>query len=929
MIFYRFFFLLFFSVLQFNLNSQEPYYRTLSTEDGLPSNTVHTVFTDSKGFIWFGTPNGAVRWDSKNFKTYTIEDGLPNNEVLGFFEDNRGRLWISTFSNELCYLKDKVVYTKRNDKRLEHFNPNFCTSVFEFNSHLFINGTKNNIVIDLTNLNFLSNIDSDLNLYSFSKYQNQLIGYCWSKVDTLIYTIFKHKDSFYYGKRYTESNLTKINSKFFNSIFFNKTISTNFPTTNKFCQLFFIDSIINFKQKSIVTKNLNYNIFQLNSNIFIAKKELEIYNSTNSILKLNSRNISKLISFNDHINYLSDRQIFTLNEKKIFYINPSYNTIYNTNVVNPNQNIITTSYGIFNLNSSNLITKKTIPKTISNFKHINFLSKFNAFIISTSKDISILNHNKFKILKNQRTYCSFFDNDNRLWFSGLDKIYFQDNFIDTFSNIKEFILDKRNKVFVKDMLEDSNGNIYFTTNKGVYIYDKKNNLKYNISKTDLLTSNETNKLVLDIGNNSFWVATSHGINHIRYSYKNNKLRFELINRFLKDDGLPSNEINDIVIKGDSVYVATPKGLCMIANKNYRPDTISIPIYINNFKVNDSLIHYDSSIYLMPNHNNLELDYSAIYYLRRDRLAVRYKLIRNGDTTIYDITDTKLRLNALNSGEYQLIITAYDIDYPYINGESKIYKFTIEKPFYQTWWFYLLGLLVIGFLSYMYYKRKLNRIQQINLYEKKFSQLKLEALKAEMNPHFIFNCLTAIKDYIMKADIEKSQFYLTKLAKLIRLALYNSKDEFVKLSDEINFIDIYIELERMRFDNKFDFIKDIDSDNFNHIQIPTMILQPFFENAIRHGKIGQLDMQGKLFFRVSLLDNNLVFDIRDNGIGIDAANQAKESMGNEHRSMALEIINERIAIYNQSYQIDIRYTINTLVDNEYKTQVLVYLNLQNL
>lgn len=106
-------FILFAFLICSRCESQEPYYKTLTTEDGLPSNQVHTVYSDSKGYIWFGTPNGAVRWDSKNFKTYTIEDGLPNNEVLGFMEDGRGRLWITTFSNELCYLKNKVIYTKQ------------------------------------------------------------------------------------------------------------------------------------------------------------------------------------------------------------------------------------------------------------------------------------------------------------------------------------------------------------------------------------------------------------------------------------------------------------------------------------------------------------------------------------------------------------------------------------------------------------------------------------------------------------------------------------------------------------------------------------------------------------------------------------------------------------------------------------------------
>ncbi len=143
------------------------------------------------------------------------------------------------------------------------------------------------------------------------------------------------------------------------------------------------------------------------------------------------------------------------------------------------------------------------------------------------------------------------------------------------------------------------------------------------------------------------------------------------------------------------------------------------------------------------------------------------------------------------------------------------------------------------------------------------------------------------------------------------------------------IDIYFELERMRFDNQFYFIKDLNTEKYNHIQIPTMILQPIFESVIRHGKIGKLEVQGKLYFNVNEENNHLVFDLRHNGIKIDTKNKYNDSSKNDHSSLAIDIINERIEICDHSYNLDIHYIMKSLEDNKHKTQVSIFLNLKNL
>lgn len=481
--------------------------------------------------------------------------------------------------------------------------------------------------------------------------------------------------------------------------------------------------------------------------------------------------------------------------------------------------------------------------------------------------------------------------------------------------------------FVKQIQEDQYGNIIFTTNNGIYIHDKLAKKNYHLSSANFLSTNECNKLVIDTQNYFLWVATPAGLHQIHYQKVNHTMKFKLINRYFKCDGLPSDEVNDVLVSGDSVWVATSKGLSLIFDITKTPDTFKVPIYFNSIKLNESLIPASSHYEFASNQNNILVDYSAIYFQRRDRLATYYTLIRNGDTLSKALTDNTISLVSLESGNYELQIHAYDIDYPYISGSSEKKFFRIKPPYYQTWWFWgLITICLVSILSsiiYLLYKRKKEKLEFINSkmeLEKDLAKFKLEALKAEMNPHFIFNCLNSIKDFILRNESEKSQYYLSRLSQLIRIALYNSKENFISLQNELEFIDIYVELEQLRFNQGFDFIKDVKNEDLLNAEIPTMMLQPFIENAIRHGKIGQMDKKGKLSITVFEEDHFIVFQIKDNGIGLIESEKIKLNSTNEHKSMAMNIIRDRIAVYNATYGLNMQLKISDIENDEFKTLI---------
>jgi len=890
------------------INAQQAYHRTLSIEDGLPSNLVHSVFSDKRGFIWLGTPNGAVRWDSKNFITLRIEDGLPNNEVLNFFEDSRNRIWVGTFSSELCYIKDNVIYNRNKDKGLKRHKTCVGITVFEFDEKLFYYDTTT-FYTKLDSLYFLKG-EMSVIAGQFFIYNNKLITHNEYINDNLTYQLDYLKSIYYKDK-------------------INGVICTDrFPLNRKSIHQI-IDSLIvpNYSIASTLKIKNDFRLYETPNLLFIFSPDMKIYPKNNKVQRFNSMNVSKFFFLNSRIYYLSEGSIYNLNSQKIRKLPTNSGNLYNIDKIKNQDYVITFNHEVYWLNQNLQLNRVKIDKKYYNIKHAFFDKKSNRYYIGTGTNLLQFDNERTKALINFKTYCSYIDKNQTLWYSGLSQIFYTNNFESKITHEKELILNTTSPPFVKQIQEDQYGNIIFTTNNGIYIHDKVTRANYHLSSNNLLSTNECQNLVLDPKNQFLWIATPSGLNQIYYQKVNHTMKFNLINRFFKCDGLPSDEVNDVLVSGDSVWVATSKGLSLISGIKKIPDTFKVPIYINSIKLNDSLISIKNNYDLASNQNNILIDYSAIYFQRRDRLAIYYTLIRNGDTLRKGVKDNAISLVSLESGDYELQILAYDIDYPYIYGSSEKILFSIKPPYYQTWWFWglitICLVLIISSIIYLFYNRKKDKLEFINSkmeLEKDLAKFKLEALKAEMNPHFIFNCLNSIKDFILRNESEKSQYYLSRLSQLIRIALYNSKEDFISLQNELEFIDIYVELEQLRFNQGFEFIKDIKNPDLLNAEIPTMMLQPFIENAIRHGKIGQLDKKGKLSLTVFEENHFIVFQVKDNGIGLTESEKVKQNSSTEHKSMAMNIIKDRISVYNATYELNMHLKISELTAGEYSTLV---------
>jgi sensor histidine kinase YesM len=250
------------------------------------------------------------------------------------------------------------------------------------------------------------------------------------------------------------------------------------------------------------------------------------------------------------------------------------------------------------------------------------------------------------------------------------------------------------------------------------------------------------------------------------------------------------------------------------------------------------------------------------------------------------------LNNLSEGKYEL-------QYRLAGGKKwSSFRFEIEVIWYKSKLFYiglalLFGCISVGFLSYFLRKRAKER----NL-QRKVSEFKLKALQAQLNPHFLFNCLTSISGLVKMGEYQRAENALHDFAKLMRKVLTLSDCESIPLRDEIVLSKLYLNLEKVRKDELFDYTITYD-ESFAEFQLPPMTFQPFLENCVKHAFV-EKDENNKGFIEISVRFENghLILTIRDNGIGFQGKENTSSSL---HQSRGIELQRERLLEYFQLHQ----------------------------
>lgn len=229
---------------------------------------------------------------------------------------------------------------------------------------------------------------------------------------------------------------------------------------------------------------------------------------------------------------------------------------------------------------------------------------------------------------------------------------------------------------------------------------------------------------------------------------------------------------------------------------------------------------------------------------------------------------------------------------------KAVRANIQRPFYTKAWFYGFLLLLFAVTLYFTFSFLINKSRKDAITAQKMAQLERSALQAQMNPHFIFNSLNSIQSYIACNENDKANRFLAKFARLIRVMLNNSRSTKVSLQEEVDSLKLYLELEKMRFKEKFDFeiILDPDIDPLD-IDLPPLLIQPYVENAIIHG-LAQKRSQGKINLYYIQKGKYLLATVTDNGIGVEQSKKIKTGAKSLHKSVGMTLTQKRLEMLDE-------------------------------
>ena len=217
------------------------------------------------------------------------------------------------------------------------------------------------------------------------------------------------------------------------------------------------------------------------------------------------------------------------------------------------------------------------------------------------------------------------------------------------------------------------------------------------------------------------------------------------------------------------------------------------------------------------------------------------------------------------------------------------------------------------------------LNQIKNEREEALQARMKMLSSQMNPHFIFNALSSIQEFILSNETDKAIDYVSEFAGLMRQNLENSLVPYITLADELQFLETYLRLERTRFNNSFDFEIILEIDEFQDIMVPPMIIQPYLENAIIHG-LRKVDRIGKLALLVKEQDNRIQCIITDNGIG---RTQAEKNSPKEHKSIAMSNIEARLELLNMDARMkEFKVEIEDIYENDEPAGTIVSLGFPN-
>lgn len=917
--------------------SQDYNYIHYTTKDGLAGNTVYGVVQDRDGYMFFATENGLSRFDGKEWKTFTVKDGLPDNEILTIFCDRKGRVWMGQFNKTLCYFYKGIIHNSKNDSLLKRISLNsIIVRIHEDeNGEVFFSTLDEIFSIDtLPTINKLKSI---------SKY-----SYCTRSK----YGYYAHKNPFETGSIFYWGD----------SIFTYKNKVIKFIDNADYDSIFHLQSCSQNQQKFITNGNFNpssFNTININS-VDIFDKYVSSYNTNNGTYIISSSYILPpngsiehflpniktghtcfdkegnywFTTLKDGIYKLPSNAIKSYSIKSDFKNNQESEVYHITK--NGNKILCGSNLGQLLFIQSTKISIVNFQKYIkfsNNTKDINRATSslkvnpsttiigFDSYLLKLQDNQPSFNYNVMPVKSVEKiddkniivatgNHCyKIRINDlkivDTIWDDRTTYAFHQNNqnYIGTLTglyvigeNKKQTFLGNLNAALTRRIVcikSANDGTLYIATADNGIVALKNNKVFRVINDENGLSSNSCK--TLHINNNFLWVGTINGITKIDLGRKN------AIIKYSTSDGLPSNIINAIYVDDtdSTVWVGSPEGLTSFKEKDVVSKSIC-NLVMQKITVSGNNLSTDSNNFqLKYTDNNIRFQFAGISFRSADDITYFYK-IKELDNTWRKTKERVLNYPTLESGNYSFLIYATN-KYGVISKTIQI-NFNIATPFWKTWWFNTLLAMICIAAIYFFLKRRFYKAKKLQsekaLASQQLASMEQMALQAQMNPHFIFNCLNSIQQFILFGDIENANKYLTDFAILVRSTLDNSSLKNITVEGEVLYLKRYLELEQLRFGDSFTFEIVIDkSVDKGFTKMPAMLLQPLVENSLRHGIRPQKDKKGIVKISFFETDGYLVCSVWDNGIGRAASAKLKTDNHIQYQSKGMELTIKRIQLLN--------------------------------
>lgn len=555
---------------------------------------------------------------------------------------------------------------------------------------------------------------------------------------------------------------------------------------------------------------------------------------------------------------------------------------------------------------------------------------FNNVIIGGDNTLMVLDPSTCTVLKEYPfpgpIYCIYQDTDSNIWIAVRDSLYVFDK---TLTHAQSLQLT-RGSYNIESIVEGDQGILWLALmGGGVGRYDKDRNKLNLLTQRSGLSNNFTYDLLKDDHGN-LWISSNAGLSMLNTQ----TLRFR---NFGKSDGLLIEEFN-----ADAAYESADGEMIfggMGGIVRFYPDSVlgsginypTVPLVITSLKASGETdviipdIYEKEGVELPKGMLHISISFACLDYRNADDRSYRYRCRKISSSWVeVDNKHRYVNFTGLRPGQYTFELQATDLFGNWT--KNRTLEIFIPPFFYQTTWFKLLiaGFVFISLIILLAMRRRQEMLKE----QRKAIQLKLDSLRNQLNPHFLFNSLNSINFFISNNDKLSANQYISGFSRLMRAILTNSGSEFIPLEKEIEALEDYCRLEHLRFGDKFDYQITVDpSINFTDTEITPTMVQPFIENAIWHGVRWLEGRKGfiEISFHAAQADF-IVCRISDNGIGRKLSAARKSEEQRRRRSKGIAIIRERLEMINAIRKVNCQIRMEDLHPGKEETGTLIIIEI---